>query len=155
MIRRRDPHVLLNLNLWLGGVVVRIVRKLQKRKRDMSRVLFPMKLVWMDVLKMLVQLIFRREALVAAGRGAREVSAFSMTLNVPLKLSFIVKERRTQIARILAARRDLSFYRDSVRAEMMIELRHRVELLRTLAAHVLLNLVVRFHVVVQVSDLGE
>lgn len=121
----------------------------------MSRVLFPVKLVWMNVLKMLVQLIFRREAFVAAGRGAREVSALSMALNVSLKLSFIVKERRTQIASILAARRDLSLYRDPVRAEMMIELRHRVELFRTLAAHVLLNLVVRFHVVVQVSDLSE
>lgn len=74
---------------------------------------------------------------------------------MPFQLCFIVEERRAHVARVVTSRCNLSFDRDSVSSKMMIKLRDRVKLLRALAAHVLLNLVMRFHVIVEISDLSK
>lgn len=78
-----------------------------------------------------------------------------MSLNVSLELRFIIEKSRTQVASIFTARCDLSLYRDSVRAEMVIQLCYRVKLLRTLTAHILLDLMVCLHVIIQVGDLSK
>jgi hypothetical protein len=76
-------------------------------------------------------------------------------LNVSLELRLVVEERRTKVAGVFTARRNLHLDGDAMRAEMVIELRHRVELLRALTAHILLDLVVRLHVVVEVGNLSK
>lgn len=78
-----------------------------------------------------------------------------MSLYVSLELRFVIEKSRAQVASIFAARCYLSLNRDSMRAEMMIQLCYRVKLLRTLAAHILLDLMVCLHVIVQVGDLGK
>lgn len=112
-----------------------------------------MKLVRVLILQMFVQLILRRESFGAAGRCAREESPFSVSLNMSFELSFVVEERRTQSASVFASWSNLRLDRDSVRAEMVIQLRHRVVFLWTLATDILLDLVVSLHVVVEIGNL--
>lgn len=78
-----------------------------------------------------------------------------MSLNMSLELGFIVEESRTQVAGVVAARCNLRLYRDAVRTEMVVQLGHCMKLLRTLTAHILLNLVMRLHVIVEIRDLSE
>jgi hypothetical protein len=111
--------------------------------------------VWVLMLKMLVELVLRRESFATAVNRTREESPLSVSLNVSLELRFIVEESRAEVASVLAARCNLHLDRDAMRAKMVIELRHRMELLRALTAHVLLDLVVRLHVVVEVRDLSK
>lgn len=74
---------------------------------------------------------------------------------MPLELRLVVEEAWTKIAGEVTARGDLSLDCDSMRPEVMVELRHRVELLRALTADVLLDFVVSLHVIVEVGDLSE
>lgn len=111
--------------------------------------------VGMVVLQVFVQLIFGREAFSAAGHRAWEVSSFCMALNVSLELSLVVEECRAEIASVFTARRDLSLDGDPVRAQMVVQLGHRVEFLRTLTADILLDFMMSLHVVVQVRYLGK
>lgn len=150
-----DSDIFLDLDLRLAGTVVGIAGKLKKRERNVSQLLLPVKLVRVLVLEMLVELILRREAFGAAGDGAREKSSLGVPLDVPLELSFVVEESRAEVAGELTARRDLRLHSDSMRPQVMIQLRDRVEFLRALTAHVLLNLMVSLHVIVQVGDLRK
>lgn len=142
-------------NLYPCFAWIEIAWKVQQRERNLTRLLFSVELVAVTALEVLVQLILRRETFRASGHRAREVSAFCVPLNVSLELSLVVEERRTQITSVFAARGDLGFDRDPMRSQMMVELGHSVELLRTLAAYVLLDLMMSFHVVVQVGYLGK
>lgn len=78
-----------------------------------------------------------------------------MSLNVSFKLSFFVEECWTHIANIFTAWSDLSLNCYPMRPQVMIKLRHSVKLFRTLTANVLLDLVVRFHVIIKVGNLGK
>lgn len=155
MTRRRNPHILLDFDFRSTRTVLRTARKLQQRERHLSRVFLAMKLVWMLTLQMFVQLVLRRQRLSASGDCAREEPAFGVPLDVSLELTLVVEERRTQSARVFTPRRDLGLYRDPVSSKVVVELRDRVVLLWTLTAYVLLDLVVSFHVIVEIRDLSE
>lgn len=155
VIRCREPHIVLDFDLCFAGIVVWVARKLQKREWNLSWFLLSVVFVWVLMLKMLVELVLRRESLATAVNRTREESPLSVSLNVSLELRFIVEESRAEVASVLAARCNLHLDRDAMRAKMVIELRHRMELLRALTAHVLLDLVVRLHVIVEVRDLSK
>lgn len=148
----RKPHVLLDFDLRFARTVV---AKLEQREGNVPRVFFPLVLARMLMLEMLVELVLGREALAAAMNRAREESPLGVSLNVSLELRLVVEERRTEIAGVLAARSNLHLDRDAMCAEVVVELRHRVKLSRTLTAHVLLDLVVRLHVIVEVGNLSK
>lgn len=78
-----------------------------------------------------------------------------MSLNVSLQLSFVVEERWTHVACVVASRCNLSFDCDSVCSEMMIKLRDCVKLLRALTAHVLLDFMMCLHVIVEIGNLSK
>lgn len=59
MIRRGDSDVFLDFNLCFRGTVVGVAGKLKERKWHVSRVFLSMIFIWMLILKVLVELIFR------------------------------------------------------------------------------------------------
>lgn len=78
-----------------------------------------------------------------------------MPPKVSFKLNLIVKECWTNVAAEISAWRNLSFHLNSMRAQMLIQLRDRMKFLRTMTAHVLLNFMVRLHVTVEICHLSE
>lgn len=107
------------------------------------------------MLQVLVELIFRWVLVQAADERTWEALSFSVPMDVSLQLELIVEECWTQAARVLPTGCDFSFDRDSVSAQVMVELCYRVKLFWALTANVLLDLVMCLHVIVEVGNLSE
>lgn len=71
------------------------------------------------------------------------------------ELRFIVEEAWAEVASKISSWGNLRLDGDAMRAKMMIELSHCVELLRALTTNVLLDLMVGFHMIVEVGNLSE